>query len=305
MQHIHDLAVGRWRSILPELGVSTKYLTGKHTECPCCGGKDRFRFDDKAGKGTYFCNGCGAGTGVDLVMKVANVTFAGAVKMIREVLPNSEVQIEKAVEKRRFDPSEVWKRCLPIEARDPAGLYLASRGLGVSKFPSQLRFNPRARYKHDNGEVSFHPALVAKFVSPCTKEMTIQATYLTEDGAKADVPVVKKSAPAPIPRGGAVRLASSDKTMGIAEGVETALSASCLFGMPVWATFSAQSLRLWEPPKTAEQIVIFSDNDASFRGQSESYTLAYRLRQMGLSVEVKIPDEVGQDWNDVWQEIRK
>jgi len=305
MQHIHDLAVGRWRSILPALGVSTEYLTGKHTACPCCGGKDRFRFDDKAGKGTYFCNGCGAGTGVDLVMKVANVNFVGAVKLIREALPNSEVQIEKAVSPSRFSPADVWKRCHPIERRDPVGQYLAKRGLELHTYPNQIRFQPRARYKHEDGEISFHPAMVAQFVSPDASETTISTTYLTEDGDKADVPKVKKLFKAPKPKGGAVRLAASAETMGIAEGVETALSASCMFGIPVWSALDVGGLRDWEPPKTAKQIVIFADNDGNFVGHHGAYALAYRLRQLGLGVEVKIPEVVGTDWNDEWMEIKR
>ncbi|NYY79755.1 hypothetical protein DMH17_06695 [Raoultella planticola] len=35
-----------------------------------CGGADRFRFDDKEGRGTWFCNQCGAGDGLKLVEKV-------------------------------------------------------------------------------------------------------------------------------------------------------------------------------------------------------------------------------------------
>ena len=42
-----DRARGRWAAILPQLGVSPSALTGKHGPCPLCGGRDRFRFDDK------------------------------------------------------------------------------------------------------------------------------------------------------------------------------------------------------------------------------------------------------------------
>ena len=49
----------RWLAILPALGVPSHFLRNKHGPCPVCGGKDRFRFDDKDGKGTFFCNGCG------------------------------------------------------------------------------------------------------------------------------------------------------------------------------------------------------------------------------------------------------
>ncbi|WP_308538738.1 primase-helicase zinc-binding domain-containing protein, partial [uncultured Pantoea sp.] len=54
-------ARGQWPRILPALGV--KVVKNRHAACPVCGGKDRFRFDDKEGRGTWFCNQCGAGDG--------------------------------------------------------------------------------------------------------------------------------------------------------------------------------------------------------------------------------------------------
>ena len=40
-------AFGRWRSILPALGVGANFLSKKAGPCPFCGGTDRFVFDDK------------------------------------------------------------------------------------------------------------------------------------------------------------------------------------------------------------------------------------------------------------------
>lgn len=60
---LRDLARHHWREILPILGVSREHLTGDHGPCPRCGGKDRFRFDDDGGRGTYFCNKCGGHDG--------------------------------------------------------------------------------------------------------------------------------------------------------------------------------------------------------------------------------------------------
>src|SRR3546814_8107148 len=58
---IADQCINRWPSILPQFGISPSYLTGKQTPCPTCGGKDRFRFDNKDGRGTYYCNKYGPG----------------------------------------------------------------------------------------------------------------------------------------------------------------------------------------------------------------------------------------------------
>ncbi|HEQ1858615.1 TPA: DUF927 domain-containing protein [Providencia alcalifaciens] len=61
-------ANGQWQNILSNLGIEVPLNT--HTACPHCGGKDRFRFDDKDGNGTFICNQCGSGDGLDLVQRV-------------------------------------------------------------------------------------------------------------------------------------------------------------------------------------------------------------------------------------------
>ncbi|EHZ6870500.1 DUF927 domain-containing protein [Providencia rettgeri] len=61
-------ANGQWQNILSNLGAEVPL--NMHTACPHCGGKDRFRFDDKDGNGTFICNQCGSGDGLDLVQRV-------------------------------------------------------------------------------------------------------------------------------------------------------------------------------------------------------------------------------------------
>ncbi len=58
-----------WGNILSALTIPIPG-TNQHGPCPVCGGKDRFRFDDKRGRGTWFCNYCGHGDGLDLVSRV-------------------------------------------------------------------------------------------------------------------------------------------------------------------------------------------------------------------------------------------
>ncbi|MBY6019364.1 hypothetical protein KUW04_16450 [Halomonas denitrificans] len=70
-------AGGHWPLVFSVLGIPVPSVSTKHGPCPSCGGKDRFRFDDLEGRGTWHCNQCGGkhgsgggGDGLSLVAKV-------------------------------------------------------------------------------------------------------------------------------------------------------------------------------------------------------------------------------------------
>jgi putative DNA primase/helicase len=91
------------------------------------------------------------------------------------------------------------------------------------------------------------------------------------------------------------------KVLGIAEGIETALSAHILFKVPVWSALNAGGLGSWQPPTDIREIMIFADNDQNTTGQRFSETLRLRLEAVGIRATVHIPLNVGDDWNDVHQ----
>jgi len=163
----------------------------------------------------------------------------------------------------------------------------------------------KLRYSHGQA----YPAMVAKFFNVFGKPVQLHRTYITADGDKISSDPARKFMPGELPQGGAVRLGDPAETMGIAEGIETALSAALLFRMPVWACTSAVMLKLWEPPLTARRIVVFGDNDVNYTGQAAAYDLANRLHVdaarhgMNRHVEVRIPETPGHDFNDVLMEV--
>lgn len=102
MTRITDLAQGSWPSILGALaGLTSDQLTDKHQPCPLCGGDDRYRFDDKDGTGSWFCNQCGgkdqrggAGNGMDMLLRRTGWSFAEAAKRIEQHLGISTTPIK-------------------------------------------------------------------------------------------------------------------------------------------------------------------------------------------------------------------
>lgn len=93
MQSVSAIATaarGRWPHILSALGINVP--NGKrHGACPVCGGKDRFRLDDKEGRGTWFCNHCGNGDGLDLVRLATGHDVKTVSAMVAETLSLPEV----------------------------------------------------------------------------------------------------------------------------------------------------------------------------------------------------------------------
>ena len=85
---LRSAAAGRWPDILSSLGIDVPSHPKQHAPCPCCGGENRFRFDDQSGKGTWFCNQCDpkAGDGFALVQNVKGCSFPEALELVADAL---------------------------------------------------------------------------------------------------------------------------------------------------------------------------------------------------------------------------
>jgi len=296
---LRDRARGRWSGILPALGIGESFLTGKHGPCPLCGGKDRWRWDNLEGRGTWICSKCGAGDGVALVMRKNGWEFCEAAKQIERMIgsaPAATPKRERSNRDERDWMNKLWLSSKAVESNDPVGSYLFRR-TGLTSFPACLRTAYHVRYQSDCP--SFHPAMIAMLTGPDGSPSILHRTYLTDDGRKAPVIEPRLWMPGIIEKGAAIRLAPARDALGIAEGIETALSASALFGVPCWAAGNAAMLTAWQPPPEATRIIIFGDNDPNYAGQAAAYALAKRLKSDERVVEVHIPAEVGADWNDV------
>lgn len=299
-------ARGRWFAVLSKLGVDRSYLRNKHGPCPVCGGTDRFRWDDKSGDGTFYCNQCGPGSGIDLVMRIRGLPFREAALLIEGVIvdhpslfPGGTFPLSRSVRSEasiRDGLNALWRSGEPVRIGDPADLWLRHRGISVPVYPTSLR--TALRVYHRAPPATFHPVMLARVTDPTGRPCNLHKTYLSATGAKASVEPVRMFCRGKMPPGSAVRLAPVGPVLGVAEGIETALAAQLLFGFPVWACLSASQLMTFEPAIGTQRLVVCGDNDADGTGQRAAYTLASRLATR-LPLEVRIPDETDTDWNDV------
>jgi putative DNA primase/helicase len=286
MQKISETARGRWHGILTQLGINPKLLRNRHGPCPICGGKDRFRFDDREGKGTWICNKCGSGDGAELVKRVRGVEYREAARMIEGAAGKVGVRQSWAPKTASRDElNQLWKRAQPITPTSVVGRYLMHR----------CGFIPNSNVLRENGNEML--AIVSGHNVDDRNGITLHRTMI---GFGNEVQW-RRLMPGKLPDNVAIRLASYDDSqtvLGIAEGIETALSAAVLFHVPVWAAISAPLLKKWRPPEGIEKVIIFGDNDENYTGQEAAYSLA-RVIKNDVEVEVKIPSIPAWDWNDV------
>jgi putative DNA primase/helicase len=296
---LHERARGRWHGILPAIGISEKFLKRKNGPCPMCGGKDRWRFTDIGGKGTWYCNNCHGGNGIALVMKFTGLPFQEAAVRIERVIgeaPSNQLAPERSEQQKRDALNALWRSSRPVCTEDPVDRWLSGRGVRMSTYPMCLRFGPRIRYS--GPPPSYHPAMLAMVTDAAGKPATIHKTYINIAGIKAPVEKARMFCAGSVPAGGAVRLAPPAPVLGIAEGIETALAAAQLFGIPAWAALNAGGVERFVPPTETKHLIIFGDNDQNGVGQRAAYGLAARLSGR-VQVEVKIPETPDTDFNDV------
>ena len=100
---------------------------------------------------------------------------------------------------------------------------------------------------------------------------------------------------------GAVQLASPmHGELGLAEGVETALSATELTGKPCWATCGAPHLHEIDIPSGVQHLYIFADNDDIGHAAADKALDSYRA----WDVTIWRPPEQHNDWNDCLKTIK-
>ena len=288
-----------WRELITSYGISPSFLTGKHGPCPICTGKDRFRFDDK-GKGMYYCNNCGAGDGYSLIMKFTGQDFK-TIKNKIDAATGGDIstEMEKPDYTKNIKPFRAILKLMKPIINTPVEDYLLSRSISLDTIKQcNGLFYLRNADRWHGGQRTQHDCMIAGVRNE--QPVTLHRTYL-QKGIKIDrklMPVIRES------KGMAIQLFKYEKTLGIAEGIETALSCFELFGIPTWSVISTAGIKGFNPPKDTN-IIIFADNDENFAGQSVAYEKAKELHNKDYNVTVKVPSKKGYDFNDVLRDSTK
>lgn len=202
--------------------------------------------------------------------------------------------------------AKLWKECQTVRGDDAVAAYLQRRvGLAASRVPKCIRAHDALVYFHEGQPFGAWPAMVAALQAPNGNVVALHRTWLRPDGQKADTPgPVKKLTCAAGPvSGGCIRLnwpheGRTLETIGVAEGIETALAAQAASGVSTVAAYSANNLAVWQWPPGVRRIVVFADHDSA--GLQAAQGLKRRAIAARVRCDVLIPAAQGVDWCDVW-----
>ncbi|EAQ7366858.1 toprim domain-containing protein [Salmonella enterica] len=286
-------ACGHWPNILPALGV--KVIKNRHQACPVCGGSDRFRFDDKEGRGTWFCNQCGAGDGLKLVEKVFGVTPSEAAGKVNAVTGNLSPVAPEVIAAAETETNADRQAAAALAVRlmektRPAtgNAYLTRKG-----FPGRECLTLTTTHK--TGGVTFRAGDVVVPLYDNTGAL-VNLQLINADGLKRTL------------KGGQVKGAcniieeqkQAGKRLWIAEGYATALTVHHLTGETVMVALSSVNLlslaSLARQKHPACQIVLAADRDLNGDGQTKAAAAAEVCEGI-----VALPPLFG-DWNDAFMQ---
>jgi hypothetical protein len=195
------------------------------------------------------------------------------------------------------DPRAValWNHSVPCEGTK-AQRYLHARGLTIDPPPS-LRFCADHVYRPAmpaRGVIV--PAMVAAVQALDGRITAVQVTALdrSEDRKFSDKGARKIYGPV---GSGAVRLAEAGQDLGLAEGVEDALGAMQLTGIPCWACLGAVRMHRVEIPASVRTLHIFADADDA--GERAAQRTADRFSLGHERVVVRLPPDDCKDWGEL------
>ena len=256
-------------------------------------------------KGVWFDHEIGEGGGVlDLICRENSGSHREARAWLRDELglaTNSTTN--RSTTRTTLDNDEARNRRFALETwaassdadRTEVETCLHCRGIRIP-IPPSLRFHADLKHYHTG---LFFPTMVAGVQDADGKVIAVHRTFL-QPGGRGKAQVNRPKMVLGTLDDGAVRLAPAEKTLGLGEGIETALSAMQLFEIPVWCALGSRLDRVTIPDEVIE-VQIFADNGAPGREAAAKACDAFTAA--GKRVAIRL--EAFGDWNETlphWHE---
>lgn len=291
---------GVWRQTIEGYGAQLP-RSRRHGPCPVCGGKDRFRFDDKEGKGTWICNQCGAGNGLQLLsLYIGKSMKETAVELVGEdpVKTTAPVRNYAVIdEKKRQEGFVVAARAarLMIEkSKKVEHPYMTAKGLGGEWLVNSEIMMGRNGDPVQPGDLMLVP------VFKNGELVNVQSIKCLPDG-KSEKRFIAGGEMA----GGCHSIPGDKKFVAVAEGFATGITVNRMTGAQVYVAFMTSNLaeivRQAKEANPGKGVTIFADNDP-FDDHHKWHPGLHYAEQAAAPYGAKIalPPEEG-DWDDYRQ----
>lgn len=310
IREVTHAAADRWPSVLASLHINVSDSPRKHTACPACGGKDRFRFDD-GGRGSFICNQCGAGDGLDLIRKVNKCDTTEAARMAADVL-GIDYRVDERneeVARQRREQMEAERQQRKQVRQQQAAMDAEQRRQAFARQYDELHqeaVQAESEYLTGKGLQGFTFLVLSTgdLLLPLVDDTgTVTAAQtITPQGEKR---LLSGSAK----RGAyhAVNAADAPQSVLIAEGLATALSVYLM--RPEALTVCAIDAGNLQPVAEAmhqrypnAQIIIAADNDIKPGEPNTGKDAAEKAAKTVYGWVALPPSEEKADWNDYHQQ---
>ncbi|MEH8118826.1 DUF927 domain-containing protein [Aeromonas allosaccharophila] len=296
-------AAGHWPELLAAVGIDIP-RRGKHGPCPACGGKDRFRLDDKGGRGTWICNQCGSGDGLDLVCRVLSTTPKAAAELLAPLVGVSAAGVDPAERERihqqqqaKADQDRKRSEQLRQKAARRAAAIMADTGQGESPYLERKGFGSHLSAVNrtlirEGGENFPDSSLVIPLINEAAELVNVQ--LIRDDGTKRYLAGGQKA--------GAFHRIEGGALVAICEGYATGLSVHQATGASLYCSMDCGNLEAVaqiarrQHPKA--RILLCGDNDEHTQGNPGKTKAEQAAAAIGGLI--ALPPIAG-DWNDYHQ----
>ncbi|MCX0422561.1 toprim domain-containing protein [Aeromonas veronii] len=299
-------AVGQWPGLLASLGIVVP-PRNKHGPCPACGGNNPFRFDDKKGRGTFICNRCGAGDGLDLVRRVTGKPPKDAAELVAGVLGLSHVVISEA-EREQIRQQQRERADVEQQQQHKKRQKAAIRAAGILRDckPGQSDYLAHKRLSWPSGLLNSTLIRVGEEAFPAG---SLVVPLYNETGELVNVQLIRHDGVRHYLAGGQKQAAChripGSALVAVCEGYATGLSVHLATGATVYCAMDAgnllaiaQVVRGMDDPLQPCRLWLAADNDATTTGNPGKTKAEQAAAAVGAVV--ALPPTAG-DWNDYHQ----
>ncbi|WP_086872397.1 TOPRIM and DUF927 domain-containing protein [Kosakonia pseudosacchari] len=310
IREVTAAAAGNWPYVLAGLSIDVPDSSRRHAPCPACGGTDRFRFDDN-GRGSFICNQCGAGDGLDLIKKVNNCDTTEAAQLAADVLgiDYRAAQTDPTAASQRREQLEADRQQRELERQQQAAEDAEQRRATFARLYAGMRQSVtqgESDYLQSKGLTGFNYPFMSdgSLLLPLVDESgaVVAAQTITPQGDKR---ILTGSAK----RGAyhAVNAPEQPQEVIIAEGLATTLSAYLMRpdALAVCAIDAGNllpvAIQIRQQHPQAE-IIIAADND-QLDDKPNTGTDAAEKAALAVRGWVAVPPtDYKADWNDYHQQ---